>query len=131
MGCDFMIVNLANPKTKKTYSVKLENQVYLGKKIGDEVSLDLIGVSGKGIITGGSTKEGTPLAPFLNVPGYKSVLLNPGFGFKDSKVKGEKQRKNFHGMHIDEKIAQINIKITDLKEDKLDEKFGKKETSKE
>jgi ribosomal protein S6E (S10) len=126
-----MMVNLANPKTKKTYSVKLDNQVYLGKKIGDDVSLDVIGVSGKGIITGGSTKEGIPLAPFLNVPGYKKVLLTSGFGFKEEAVKGEKKRKNVHGMHIDDKIAQLNIKITDLKEDKLDEKFGKKETSKE
>ena len=118
-------MNLSNPKTSKTYTVKVDNPVYLGKKIGDEVQLEIIGVSGKGVITGGSTKEGMPLAYFLSNQGHKRVLLSPGFGFKNSKVKGEKVRKTLHGAFVDEKIAQINVKLTDLKEDNLDAKFGK------
>ncbi len=127
-----MIVNLGNPKTSKTYTVKVDTDVYVGNKIGDEVSLELIGIKGKGIITGGSTKEGVPLASFLNVQGYKKALLNPGFGFKDSTRKGQKKRTTLHGMFVDERIAQINIKIIDLKEDNLEEKYAKpKEEKKE
>ena len=121
-----MIVNLGNPKNSKTYTVKVEEEVYMGKMIGDEVPLNAIGVDGKGIITGGSTTEGTPMAPFISAHGYKKLLLRPGFGFKNSAKKGELKRKTVHGKRIDDKIAQINIKIIDLKTDDLDEKFGKK-----
>lgn len=127
-----MIVNLSNPKTSKTYTVKVDSPVYIGKKIGDEVQLEIIGVGGKGIITGGSTKEGMAMASFLGNQGHKRVLLTPGFGFKNSKVKGEKVRKTLHGTFVDERIAQINIKLVELKEDNLDAKFGKpKEEKKE
>lgn len=120
-----MIVNLGNPKTKKTYSIKLDDVPYVGNKMGDEVSLEPLGVSGKGKITGGSTKEGFPMVPFLENAGNKKVLLSEGIGFK-AKFDGEKKRRTVHGKAISKNIAQINIKILDIDANvNLDEKFPK------
>jgi len=120
-----MIVNLSNPKTKKTYSVKLDNIPYIGNRIRDEVNLDPLGISGKGIITGGSTKEGFPMVPFLEQAGNKKVLLSDGIAFK-SRFAGEKKRRTVHGKSIGDRIAQINIKIVDIDAAiNLDEKFPK------
>ena len=126
-----MIVNLAYPKTKKTYTVKTEDPVYMHKKLNDEVDLSQLGVTGKGIITGGSSKEGFPMAPFLDLAGNKKALVSNGFGFK-SRFKGEKKRRTFHGRIIDERITQVNIKVLTLdKSEDLEAKFGKKEEPKE
>jgi len=120
-----MIITLSNPKTKKSYSAKIEENPYAGKKIGEEVNLDFLGVRGKGIITGGSTKEGFPMVPFLENPGNKRVLLSDGIAFK-AKFSGEKKRRTVHGRTISDKIAQINIKILEIDESvNLEEKFPK------
>ena len=125
-----MIVNLSNPKTSKTYSIKLEDIPYSGKKMKDEVNLETIGIKGKGIITGGSTKEGFPMVPFIDTQNNKKVLLSDGIGFKAGD-KGERKRRTVHGRIVSERIAQINIKILDIdKSVNLDEQFGKKEEEK-
>lgn len=120
-----MIVNISNPKTKKTYATKIDVNPYVSKKVGDEISLDFIGISGKGIITGGSTKEGFPMVPFLEAPGNKKVLLSGGIAFK-SRFKGEKKRRTVHGKTVSDKISQVNIKILEIADNvNLDEKFPK------
>jgi len=108
-----MIINLANPKTKKTYTVKTESLVYATKKLGDVVNLSVLNVKGKGKITGGSTKTGVPMVPFVKGSVQKKVLLNKGLGFKP-KHKGERRRKTVFGDTINEKIEQINIKIIEM-----------------
>ncbi len=125
-----MIVNISNPKTSKTYSAKVDEIPFVGKKLGDEVNLDVLGFKGKGIITGGSTKEGFPMVPFLENPANKNVLLSDGIGFK-AKHNGEKRRKTIHGRTIGDKIAQINVKILEFDASvNLDELFPKKEDEK-
>lgn len=127
LGDDLMIINLANPKTKKTYTVKTEDLVYVNKKLGNVVSLSVLNVNGKGKITGGSTKTGATMAPFVEGAIPKRVLLSDGLGFK-TKRKGEKRRKTVFGNTINDKIEQINIKITELDSSvKLDDLFPKKQ----
>jgi small subunit ribosomal protein S6e len=123
---DKMIVNLANAKTKKTYSVNVAEVPYIGKKLGDSVDLADIGLKGKGQITGGTAKDGLPMVPFIESQTTKNVLLSDGIAFK-AKHDGEKKRRKVYGKIISDKIAQINVKIIDIDESiNLDEKFPKK-----
>jgi small subunit ribosomal protein S6e len=120
-----MIINLANSKTSKTYSVKTEAPVYLGKKLGDEVDLSVLNLKGKGKITGGSSKSGFPMVPFISGTGNKKTLLSDGLAFK-AEHKGEKKRRTVNGNIIDESIEQINVKIVNIDESyNLDELFPK------
>ncbi len=121
-----MIVNLANPKTSKTYSVNLNDIPYVGKKMGDKVDLSVIGVKGSGVITGGSSTDGIPMVPFLEIASQKVVLLSEGIAFKP-RFDGEKKRKTVHGRIVSDKISQLNIKIVDVDSAvNLDELFPKK-----
>ena len=108
-----MIVNLANPKTKKTYTVKMESPVFMSKKLGETVDLSALNLKGKGQITGGSTKTGFPMVPFVSGPVNKQVLLSNGMAFKATH-KGEKRRKTVFGDTINEMVEQVNVKILDL-----------------
>jgi len=108
-----MIVNLANPKTKKTYSVKTESPVYIGRRLGEIVDLSEINLKGKGQITGGTTKTGFPMVPFVSGAVQKKVLLSKGLAFKP-RFKGEKRRKTVFGNTINEKVEQVNVKIIEI-----------------
>lgn len=120
-----MIINLANPKTSKTYSVKTEAPVYLGKKLGDEVDLSVLNLKGKGKISGGSSKSGFPMVPFISGTGNKTTLLSDGLAF-NATHKGEKKRRTVNANTIDDNIEQVNIIILDIdKSHNLDELFPK------
>ena len=122
-----MIINLANPKTSKTYSVKTEAPVFIGKKLGDEVDLSVLNLKGKGKISGGSSKSGFPMVPFVSGTGTKTALLSKGLAF-NAKRKGEKKRKSVNANTIDDKVEQVNIIILDIdKSHNLDELFPKQE----
>lgn len=108
-----MIVNLANPKTKKTYTIKTEGPVFMSKKLGETVDLSLLNLKGKGQITGGSTKTGFPMVPFVSGSINKKVLLSNGTAFK-AKHKGEKRRKTVFGDTINEAVEQVNVKVLEL-----------------
>lgn len=124
-----MIVNLANPKTKKTYTVKTE-AVFMGKKLGETVDLSPLKLQGKGQITGGSSKTGFPMVPFVEGSINKKVLLGNGLAFK-SIHKGEKRRKTVFGNTINENVEQVNVKILELDSNaNLDELFPKQEAKK-
>jgi ribosomal protein S6E (S10) len=89
-----MIVNISNPKTSKTYSAKVDEIPFVGKKLGDEVNLDVLGFKGKGIITGGSTKEGFPMVPFLENPANKNVCFQMVLVLKQN-IMAKKEEKQF------------------------------------
>ncbi|PIU22530.1 MAG: 30S ribosomal protein S6e [Candidatus Diapherotrites archaeon CG08_land_8_20_14_0_20_30_16] len=121
-----MIVNLANPKTKKTYNVKTEGLVFIGRKLGETVDLNVINLKGEGQITGGSTKTGSPMVPFVTGSIQKKVLLSKGLAFK-SRFKGEKKRRTVFGNTINEKVEQVNMKIVKIDHSvNLDELFPQK-----
>jgi len=121
-----ILVNLANPKTKKTYNVKTEGLVFIGRKLGETVDLNVINLKGEGQITGGSTKTGSPMVPFVTGSIQKKVLLSKGLAFK-SRFKGEKKRRTVFGNTINEKVEQVNMKIVKIDHSvNLDELFPQK-----
>ncbi|MEM0359832.1 MAG: 30S ribosomal protein S6e [Candidatus Diapherotrites archaeon] len=142
-----MNIVLSDPKSGKAYSKKIESVAFMGKKLGETVSLETIGLKGyKAIITGGSDKDGFPMKPSVEGQSRKKILMSKGIGIKGLK-KGEKRRKRVRGNTVAKDIHQLNLKITEYgpeslaeifkktgeekKEEAKDEKKAKKEPAKE
>jgi small subunit ribosomal protein S6e len=126
-----MNIVISDPKTRKAYSKKLEETPFIGKKLGDEISLEEVGLEGyKGVITGGSDKTGTPMRANFPGTGRKKLLIYPGIGFKKGR-KGERKKRPLRGNIIANDIHQINVKIVQPGSKTLEELFTKKEEKKD
>jgi small subunit ribosomal protein S6e len=116
----------------------------IGKKIGDDIEGDFLGLVGYKLrITGGTDKDGFPMHPAISGMGRKRVLLSKPPCFHP-KLKGQRKRKTVRGNTISEDIAQINCKIVQKgakpieelvpvkkKEEKVEKKEVKPEEKKE
>lgn len=92
----------------------------VGKKIGDTIKGELIGLTGYEFsITGGTDYAGFPMRQDIAGVGRKRILAVAGVGLK-KKARGIRKRKTVCGNTIHPKISQINLKV--LKEGK--EKLG-------
>ncbi len=121
-----MNIVISNPKTGKAYSKKTETPVFMGNKIGDEVSLDVVGLSGYKVkIVGGSDKQGFPMKPTLPGTTRKRALLSKGTGFNPKK-KGIRKRISVSGNEINERISQLNVVITKMGDKDIEMLLGKK-----
>ena len=123
-----------DPETRKSYQTEIEQSkalIVIGKKIGDEINLDFLGLPGyKGKITGGTDKDGFPMHPAIPGTGRKRVLLSGPPGFHP-KLKGQRKRKTVRGNTISEDIKQINCKIVQKGSKPLEEIFGKEKKKEE
>jgi len=82
---------------------------FLGKRIGESVGGELLGLTGYTLkITGGTDKSGFPLRP--EVPGARQVrvFVGEGFGFHAPR-EGMRKRRTFRGNQISEDTVQINL----------------------
>jgi len=103
---------VVSTKSGKAYSAASEDVLFVGKKIGDTVKLDGIGLTGfEATITGGSDKQGFPMN--RSVPGgaRKKIFAVSGVGVKTIK-KGERKRVSVRGNTISDETSQVNLKIT-------------------
>lgn len=126
---NFTIV-ISDGETRKSYQTQVEQDKgisLVGKKIGDEITGDLFGLSGYTLkVTGGSDKDGFPMHPTVQGQGRKRALLTEPPGFHP-KFKGERKRKTVRGNTLSQDIVQINCKVVKKGEKTLEEIFGKKE----
>ncbi len=112
---------VGDPKTKRTYQKEVETDALIGKKIGDVIPGDAIGLAGYELqITGGSDKDGFPMRKDIEGTRRVRALLSKGPGFRP-KRKGEKRRKTVRGNTIAEDIVQINFKVVKWGEGNLEE----------
>ncbi|MCD6590523.1 MAG: 30S ribosomal protein S6e [Candidatus Aenigmarchaeota archaeon] len=128
----FKIV-VADPKTRRTYQkeVSQKESGLLGRKIGDKVKGDFLGLPGYELqITGGSDKQGFPMRPEIPGTARKRVLLTGGPGFHPRR-RGERRRKSVRGNTISNEIVQVNMKVIKYGKDTLAKLFGKEEKPKE
>ncbi len=125
---NFTIV-MSEPETRKSYQTQVEQDKaisLLGKRIGDEITGDLFGLSGYTLkITGGSDKDGFPMHPSVQGQGRKRALLTAPPGFHP-KLKGERRRKTVRGNTISTDIMQINCKVIKKGDKPLEETFPSK-----
>jgi len=122
---------ISDTKTGKAYNKKTEDPVFLNKKVGEEVDLGTVGLTGfKAKITGGSDKQGFPMKPSLEGQGRKKLLVKKGIGVKQ-KTKGKIVRKAMRGNTIGADIVQLNLMITKQGPKAISEFIKTEETKKE
>jgi small subunit ribosomal protein S6e len=115
---------------EKSYQLEKELGIIVGKKIGDKFNGDVIGLNGYVLeITGGSDKDGFPMRKDIEGIGRKKIIVTRGVGYKAEK--GRRKRKSLGGNAITQDIAQINCKVLQQGEKKLEELFPKAEKKEE
>jgi small subunit ribosomal protein S6e len=119
---------------KKSYQVERDQKdaPVLGKKIGDEIQGDFLGLAGYTLaITGGSDKDGFPMRTDMEGTMRRRIIATKGVGLR-SKKEGFRKRKMLRGNLIGADIAQVNCKVVKAGEKPLEETLGKpKEEKKE
>ncbi len=118
-------------KSGKSY--KLEGKdaevsaLFVGKKIGEVVDGDLIGLSGYMLeIRGGSDRDGVPMRADVPGTGRKRILIASPPGYRP-REKGKRRRKYVRGNEISPDIVQINVKVRMYGHQPLDKIFGRAE----
>lgn len=107
-----MKVVVSDQKTGKAYMASTEEEVFTGKKMGEVIKLDEIGLPGyEAKITGGSDKDGFPMNQSIVGTVRRRILTKSAAGFKASK-KGERKRISVRGSTVSKEIAQLNVVIT-------------------
>lgn len=97
---------------------------FLGKRIGESVGGELIGLTGYTLkITGGTDKSGFALRP--EIPGARQVrvFVGEGFGFHAPR-RGQRKRRSFRGGAISEDTVQINLVVAQKGSKPLAELLG-------
>ena len=104
-----------------------EANVFRGKKIGDKIPGDKIGLPGYELeVRGGSDKQGFPMRRDVAGQNRTKPFVVSGTGAK-AKGNGQKQRKTVRGNTLSTDISQVNLKVTKSGKDSLDKLFGKEE----
>jgi small subunit ribosomal protein S6e len=84
---------------------------FLGKRIGETVGGELLGLSGYTLkITGGTDKSGFPMRPDLPGARQTRIFVGDGFGFHAPR-EGQRKRRTFRGGAISEDTVQINLVV--------------------
>ena len=113
-------------KNGKSYSIKVESTKLAGKKIGEKLKGNTIGLGDYEFdITGGSDRSGFPMRKDIEGVGKKKILISKGIGLRKIKVKGYRTKKSVRGNTIGVNTAQVNIKVSKYGSKKLDELIGK------
>lgn len=105
---------ICDPENGKAIQYELDDtktNALVGKKVGDVVEGDAIGLPGYKLrITGGSDSSGFPIRPDVHGSGKKRILIHGPPGFR-SKRKGTPQRKTVRGRELSQDISQVNVRI--------------------
>lgn len=127
---DFKIV-LSDPKTGKSYKIDATSgmaSALVGKRFGEEIPGDALGLSGYAItLTGGSDRTGIPARRDLPGMMRRRLLLSEGTGFNPVS-RGQRRRKSIRGNEITADFVQINAKITGYGAKNLKAIFGGEES---
>ncbi|MCG3217858.1 MAG: 30S ribosomal protein S6e [Candidatus Heimdallarchaeota archaeon] len=133
-----IFLNIANPEQKprgvchKKILEEEDTKILYGKKIGETIEGDSIGMPGfKLIITGGSDADGFPMRRDVEGRLRKRILITPSTGYRSRRKRGTKERRDktritkvlrtkgirrrrmVRGNTINEDTAQLNLKIVE------------------
>ncbi len=126
-----MQIVISDPKNGKAYKVEGKDAetsaLLIGKRIGEVVDADIIGLGGYELeITGGSDKDGMPMRKDVSGSARKRILITSPPGYRP-KEKGTRRRKSVRGNEISTEISQINVKIKEYGKKPIAELLGKGE----
>ena len=126
-----VVIGTKDGKTHKKVISGPDFEKFVGKKLGEKVRGEAIGLTGYELeITGGSDVAGFPMRNDVDGQARKKVLLAGGVGFKPKKH-GQRKRRTIHGNTISERIAQINCKVVKEGKEPLDKLLGAEEQASE
>jgi len=115
---------VSDPESRKAYQIEIDQSLapqLIGKKIGDKIDGNVIGLPGYELqITGGTDKDGFPMHPNVEGSVKRKILLSSPPCFHPKK-KGERKKKTVRGNTISSDIVQINMKIVKKGEKPLEE----------
>lgn len=121
-----MKIVVSDQKTGKAYMANSDHDLFVGKKIGDNVKLDEIGLAGyEAKIAGGSDKQGFPMNVSLTGSVRKKIFTKDAPGFRATR-KGERKRISVRGSSVSNEIAQVNVVITKAGSTDINALLGKK-----
>lgn len=123
-----MQVVISDTKVGKAYKVEGKDTevstLFVGKRVGDVVDGDVIGLSGYALeITGGSDKAGVPMRRDVTGVSRRRILITSPPGYKP-KENGKRRRKTVRGHEISTEISQINVKITEYGRQPIEKIFA-------
>ncbi|MGB9635181.1 MAG: 30S ribosomal protein S6e [Candidatus Micrarchaeia archaeon] len=114
-------------KSGKTYKVEIDASkasLLFGKKVGDDIEGDIIGVPGYVFtIRGGSDSSGFPMRFDVQGMVKRKILIGSGPGIRKVR-KGEKRRKTVRGNIVSEDISQLNLVVKQAGPQALSEILG-------
>jgi small subunit ribosomal protein S6e len=120
-------VTVSDRNTGMAYQIEISGSQankFMGKRIGDTIGGDAVGLSGYSMkIMGGTDRDGFPMRYGLPGTSRRKILIAGGVGFK-SKVKGMRRRKTIRGEEISSDIGQINTVIEEYGSKPLEELLG-------
>ena len=123
---EFKVI-VSDPRSGRAYQITVSGakaDTLIGKRIGDEFSGDVVGLSGYILkITGGTDKDGFPMRPDLSGPQRRKILVSGGVGYKPKK-KGVRRRKTFRGNEISADIVQVNVVVSKSGATPIDKLLG-------
>lgn len=126
-----MKIVVSDQKTGKAYMASSDHDLFVGKKIGENVKLDEIGLAGyEGKILGGSDKQGFPMNVSLTGSVRKKIFTKDAPGFRATR-KGERKRISVRGSTVSGEIAQVNVVLTKKGSTDINIILGKKGASPE
>jgi small subunit ribosomal protein S6e len=110
-----MQIVISDSKTGKAYKLEGKdaeaNALFIGKRIGDLVDADIIGLGGYMLeITGGTDMQGMPMRKDVAGSVRKRILITnpPGYNPKEG---GKRRRKSVRGKEISAEISQVNVVV--------------------
>jgi small subunit ribosomal protein S6e len=107
-----VVIGLKDGKCVQKEIQEPESKTLLGRKIGDAVNGDNIGLAGYEFqVTGGSDYCGFPMRKDVEGFARKRILAVEGIGLRKER-KGVRTRKTVCGNTIHPKISQVNLKVT-------------------
>ena len=121
---EFKLVIAEGPRSFPKTVGDPQSAGFLGKRIGEAVGGELLGLSGYSLkITGGTDRSGFPLRPDLPGARQLRVLVGEGFGFHAPRV-GQRRRRTFRGSAVSEDTVQINLVVEQKGAKPLSELLG-------
>lgn len=121
---EFKLVVADGPKSYPRTVGESQAAGFLGKRIGEEVGGELIGLPGYTLsIRGATDRSGFPLRPDLPGSRQARILVGDGFGFRAPRH-GQRRRRTFRGNQISEETVQINLVVRQTGPKPLAELFG-------
>ncbi len=112
---------VGDPETGLTHQFEVEDVDFRGRRLGEELDGDSIGLPGYTLkLTGGSDAAGRPMRADVEGTQPTKLLSAGGTGFRPTKD-GERKRITVRGNQIGAETSQLNFAVVESGDTPIDE----------